>query len=146
MPDADALLAANVNPSTGLATDYLNLFNEYIMLAEMVADGSMDPEVLSDWQPIDYESHFAQSGFAGADMVLLAYRSLPHDAKLEFEEAVTGLIDLILSHQQDAKSVPDFVVSAGHQRDHVATMISDPTHETDMDNGETQAEIDALFA
>ena len=32
------LLAANVNPATGLATDYLNLFNEAIMLFEMGLD------------------------------------------------------------------------------------------------------------
>ncbi|TMJ23687.1 MAG: hypothetical protein E6G93_02785 [Alphaproteobacteria bacterium] len=41
-PEAEAraaeLLAANINPRTGLATDYLNHFNEAIMLLEMIPD------------------------------------------------------------------------------------------------------------
>ncbi|MEO8318885.1 MAG: hypothetical protein ABI561_11235, partial [Bradyrhizobium sp.] len=35
---AAQLKAANINPRTGLATDYLNHFNEAIMLLEMVPD------------------------------------------------------------------------------------------------------------
>ncbi|MDP3655070.1 MAG: hypothetical protein Q8R67_25705, partial [Rhodoferax sp.] len=35
---AALLRAANINPRTGLATDYLNHFNEAIMLLEMVPD------------------------------------------------------------------------------------------------------------
>jgi len=42
-PEAEAraaeLLAANINPRTGLATDYLNHFNEAIMLLEMILRG-----------------------------------------------------------------------------------------------------------
>ena len=41
-PDEEAraarLRAANINPRTGLATDYLNHFNEAIMLLEMIPD------------------------------------------------------------------------------------------------------------
>ena len=41
-PDEEAraaqLRAANINPRTGLATDYLNHFNEAIMLLEMITD------------------------------------------------------------------------------------------------------------
>ena len=35
---AARLRAANINPHTGLATDYLNHFNEAVMLLEMVPD------------------------------------------------------------------------------------------------------------
>jgi hypothetical protein len=35
---AAALAAANINPQSGLATDYLNHFNEAIMLLEMIPD------------------------------------------------------------------------------------------------------------
>ena len=35
---AALLSAANINPRTGLATDYLNHFNEAVMLLEMVPD------------------------------------------------------------------------------------------------------------
>ena len=48
------LLAANVNPATGLATDYLNLFNEAIMLFEMGLDMPDMAEELTEWlRPID---------------------------------------------------------------------------------------------
>ena len=60
--DADAraarLRAANINPRTGLATDYLNHFNEAIMLLEMIPDM---PECFEDflgWQPLSYAEHF----------------------------------------------------------------------------------------
>ena len=37
-PTAAELTAANINPRTGLATDYLNHFNEAIMLLDMIPD------------------------------------------------------------------------------------------------------------
>jgi hypothetical protein len=144
-PNAAAMVAANVNPDTGLATDYLNLFNEYIMLAEMVADQSLERDVLDYWQPFDYETHFAQSGFAGSDVILAAYRTIPHDTKLEFEEAVMDLISLILTHQGCTEASCNDVTEMKLKRDHIATMISDPVHATDTHSEETQADIDALF-
>ena len=40
------LADANINPRTGLATDYLNHFNEAIMLLEMLSSG---PECIADF-------------------------------------------------------------------------------------------------
>ena len=120
-PSPQDLRAANVNPETGLATDFLNPFNEYVMLAEMVETGSMPEEVLLDWRPIDYESHFANSGFAQASVVLAAYRHLDPHAKLVFEDAANALIDLILMHQSDSESVSLKAMSA--QRDRVAGLV-----------------------
>ena len=61
-PDDEAcLIAANVNPRTGFATDYLNHFNEAVMLLELLAEM---PECLGDffaWQPKKYDEHFAAS-------------------------------------------------------------------------------------
>jgi hypothetical protein len=144
-PDAAALKAANVNPKTGLATDYLNLFNEYIMLAEMVGEGSMEPDILADWQPRDYESHFVHTNFAGVKMVLAAYRALPEEARDEFEEAVNGLIDLILAHQHHVRIAPAKLDDIREQRDKVAALIGGPAPGSDIDNDHTQAAIDALF-
>ena len=48
------LTDANINPATGLATDYLNHFNEAIMLLEML---SSCPECRADflgWRPTSY--------------------------------------------------------------------------------------------
>lgn len=145
MPDTATLKAANVNPVTGLATDYLNVFNEYIMLAELVADGTMEPDILSDWQPIDYESHFVQSGFAGVKTVLAAYRALDEMAHSQFEEAVNALIDQVLAHQQGAHNLQKRLEDIQTQRDVVAGLILGPETGTEIANDQTQAAIDAMF-
>jgi hypothetical protein len=70
---APRLADANINPATGLATDYLNHFNEAIMLLEMMSDC---PECLDDflrWQPMSYRDHFVASRFKGRDLAIAAY-------------------------------------------------------------------------
>jgi len=67
------LCEANINPVTGLATDYLNHFNEAIMLLEML---SSCPDCLDDflaWRPLGYREHFAASRFKGRDLAIAAY-------------------------------------------------------------------------
>jgi hypothetical protein len=66
---------ANINPATGLASDYLNHFNEAIMLLEMVASC---PDCLADlhrWQPLSYREHFQASRFKGRDLAIAAYEA-----------------------------------------------------------------------
>ena len=144
-PCNEALLAANVNTKTGLATDFLNLFNEYIMLAEMVLDGSMEHDVLADWLPIDYETHFSRSGFDGAETVLASFRSLKPEARVDFEEHVGMLISLILTHQESQPASIELLGSIKHQRDFVAALISEPAPARVCDVEDTQSAIDALF-
>lgn len=84
----DELLAANVNPRTGLATDYLNLFNEAIMLFEMGLDMPDMAEELADWHPRGYVEHFEQSGFEMKDVVIAAYHYAPATVRMRFDPAV----------------------------------------------------------
>jgi hypothetical protein len=75
------LANANINPATGLATDYLNHFNEAIMLLEML---SSCPECRDDflaWQPMSYREHFAASRFRGRDMAIAAYDAADPDVR-----------------------------------------------------------------
>ena len=51
---AAVLRAANINPRTGLATDYLNHFNEAIMLLEMIPDMPECAEDFLTWTPLSY--------------------------------------------------------------------------------------------
>jgi len=139
------LRAANVNPDTLLATDFLNLFNEYIMLAELVADGSMEHDVLGDWLPIDYETHFLRSGFAGATIVLAAYRSMDCDTRQKFEEGVGALIASIMAHQECSNTAPELIETIKLQRDMVAASINSPAITDSAKCENTQADIDALF-
>lgn len=67
------LADANINPKTGLATDYLNHFNEAIMLLEMVGNC---PDCLADfrgWRPMTYREHFLASRFKARELAIAAY-------------------------------------------------------------------------
>lgn len=144
-PTKEQMLAANVNPQTGLATDYLNIFNEYIMLAQLVKSGSMERDILLEWQPIDYCSHFKHSGFVGADIVENSYLSLPDKKKQEFIQATDNLIILICEHQSQDNPPAEMLNLMEHQRDIVASLITPPKDIEHIENVETQAQIDALF-
>ncbi|WP_339749077.1 hypothetical protein [uncultured Maricaulis sp.] len=77
----DALRAANINPDTGLATDYLNHFNEVMMLMEMLPDMPDCAEDVLDWAPADYIEHFTNSGFKDKELAVLAYHAAPHEVR-----------------------------------------------------------------
>jgi hypothetical protein len=72
---AERLADANINPVTGFATDYLNHFNEAVMLLEMLPDC---PECIDDflaWRPMSYREHFAASNFKGRELAIAAYEA-----------------------------------------------------------------------
>jgi hypothetical protein len=82
------LAGTNINPDTLLATDYLNHFNEIIMMLELVADM---PEMLADakaWKPIGYAEHFRYSQFAERDLAIEVYDLIPEARRKGFEDAI----------------------------------------------------------
>jgi hypothetical protein len=85
----------NINPETLLATDYLNHFNEIIMLLEMVP--SM-PECFEDvraWAPKSYQDHFRDSGFADKDLAILAYENAPARFRGPFDATIAQMDALV---------------------------------------------------
>ena len=60
-------------PAPGLATDYLNHFNEAIMLLEMVPDMPECAEDFLTWTPLSYAEHFWASNFKARDLAIEAY-------------------------------------------------------------------------
>src|ERR1700754_1882371 len=72
---AAELNAANINPRTGLATDYLNHFNEPIMLLEMIPDMPECAEDFLAWCPLSYCEHFMASTSMARDRAISAYES-----------------------------------------------------------------------
>jgi hypothetical protein len=93
---AAELVAANINPRTGLATDYLNHFNEAIMLLEMVPDMPECSEDFLAWCPLSYCEHFMASNFEARDLAVSAYESADPDIRAEFEQ-LTDTMTSILS-------------------------------------------------
>src|SRR5664279_1222341 len=70
---APRLADANINPATGLATDYLNHFNEAIMLLEMLSSCPDCRDDFLDWRPMSYREHFEASRFKGRALAIAAY-------------------------------------------------------------------------
>ena len=92
---AAELLAANINPKTGLATDYLNHFNEAIMLLEMIPDM---PDCAADflcWQPLSYREHFTGSHFKGRDLAIAAYESADPAIREEFDKLTATMTSIL---------------------------------------------------
>ncbi len=92
---AERLRAANINPRTGLATDYLNHFNEAIMLLEMIPD---IPECADDflgWQPMTYCEHFTASNFKGRDLAIEAYDSADTGVRAQFDNLTAAMTSIL---------------------------------------------------
>ena len=98
---AALLRAANINPRTGLATDYLNHFNEAVMLLEMIPDMPECAEDFLDWRPLSYAEHFTASNFRARDLAISAYNSADEHIRVEFDN-ITSAMTSILTAVGDA--------------------------------------------
>src|SRR3982074_154519 len=90
---AAVLRAAHINPRTGLATDYLNHFNEAIMLLEMIPDMPECTEDFLTWSPLSYAEHFWASNFKARDLAIEAYEL--SDAKVEFDNITASMTSIL---------------------------------------------------
>jgi hypothetical protein len=91
---------ANIHPETGLATDYLNHFNEVIMLIDMLPAMPECAEDILRWRPASYTEHFARSRLRDAGRVLAAYDTVEPARRDAFEHTVRGLDMAIVSAQR----------------------------------------------
>src|SRR6202795_2514444 len=92
---AAELQAANINPRTGLATDYLNHFNEAIMLLEMVPDMPECAEDFLGWQPLSYAEHFTASNFKARDLAIDAYNTADIRVRTEFDNVTSAITSIL---------------------------------------------------
>src|SRR5688500_11504619 len=88
-----ALAAANINPVTRLATDYLNHFNEAIMLLEMIPDMPDCADDFLVWEPLSYPEHLRHSNFKGRNLAIAAFDAADPDIRARFD----GLCDTLTS-------------------------------------------------
>jgi hypothetical protein len=87
----DKVAGTLINPDTLLATDYLNHFNEVVMLIGMLGD---IPDMLPDceaWQPKTYPEHFRTIGLDYGPLAAEAYEHVPASLKDPFELTVEQL-------------------------------------------------------
>ncbi len=100
---APRLQGTLINPRTLLATDYLNHFNEMIMLIGMTADM---PEVIDDiqqWRMKSYAEHFRNSGLTYGALAAAAYDDAPAAYKSGFERTIQQIVLVIDSTRERLK-------------------------------------------
>jgi hypothetical protein len=93
---AERLARANINPATGLASDYLNHFNEAIMLLEMLGDCSECAEDFMNWRPKSYREHFSGSHFKYGMVAVEAYDKAEPMARQSLEvlaDTMTAILE-----------------------------------------------------
>ena len=103
---AAVLRAANINPRTGLATDYLNHFNEAIMLLEMIPDMPECAEDFLTWSPLSYAEHFWASNFKARDLAIEAYELADPKIRADFDKlasTMTSILTAVGSAMREAR-------------------------------------------
>ncbi|WP_207481097.1 hypothetical protein [Arenibaculum pallidiluteum] len=100
----------NISGKTLLATDYLNHFNEIVMLVEMVPDM---PDMIDEcraWCPKGYQQHFRESGFHDRDLAIEAYEHVPKPFRDAFEatiEQMNAVVAFTVGRIEEARSAGD---------------------------------------
>jgi hypothetical protein len=148
--DPDVLAEANIMPATGLATDYLNVFNEAVMLFGLLSDMPDMIEELRNWEPLTYEQHFARSGFQAKDLAILAYQNADPSIKGPFDalsqETCALLQDAIGQAEQliqQGAPLDDFIAETTMALQASIMMLDGMVHGGAA--GGAQDDIDALF-
>jgi hypothetical protein len=107
-----------VNPSTGLANDYLNVFSEILLLLEFLpAMPEMTDDALA-WRPRGYCEYFEQSPLPGARDALRAYDRIDPNLRARFESILTRLTDIAVKAQRrvaaesSSPNYPDSIVDS----------------------------------
>jgi hypothetical protein len=143
----------NINPSTGLSTDYLNHFAEAVMALEMAATMPECLDVLRAWRPKSYAEHFAASRFSNRSAVIEAYRASDPAVRQALDRA-SELLNVALAQARDEMlrylASPAADALACRALDELrqlivrtAALINDTA--TACDRQAPQAEIDAMF-
>ena len=96
MNSLEARAAALVNPASGIANDYLNHFNEALLLIENLP--ALLPEMIDEmlaWRPVGYREYFTNSPLPGSAATLQIYDTLDDDFRNDFESMVLILNKIV---------------------------------------------------
>jgi hypothetical protein len=116
------LIEASINPQTGLATDYLNHFNEAIMLLEMVGDCPDCLADIRDWRPMSYREHFLESRLKHRDLAIAAYAAADPAARA-YLEGLAGAMTTVIESARIAISDDTAAQAAALVSERAATWL-----------------------
>ncbi len=155
--DPARLKAANINPETGLATDYLNHFNEAIMLLDLLPHTPECIVELIGWEPLSYQEHFAASHFKDKELAIAAYAAAEPSARGRLDELADTMNALLVATCeafQRRSSLQAANALAAETAARLKPLVAragavingyDIEHSEDITTGEQQATVDALF-
>ncbi len=105
------LVGANINPTTWLATDYLNHFNEAIMLLEMLPCAPECKEDFLTWRPMSYVEHFAASNFKFRDLAIAAYEAADPLFRGQLDQIANQMTTILIATHDGMKGdlAPDTI-------------------------------------
>jgi len=159
----DKVRGTNINEETLLATDYLNHFNEVVMMIDMLPDMPDCLDMVKEWQPKPYKDHFRDSTIADKDLAVEVYDHVLPLHKKAFEDTISKVDMAIFQAVVDAEEAiatgdmeyMKFKISESAQDIHRLTErlsaivhgtadlsgLEEPDEQVTMD----QNDIDALF-
>jgi hypothetical protein len=142
---AAQLRAANINPRTGLATDYLNHFNEAIMLLEMIPDMPECSEDFLGWRPLSYREHFTASNFKARELAIEAYDCADDNIRAEFDNitsAMTSILTAVSAAMRDVRQDKTRAVLAEQATGWVKPLVATAGG---IINGGAEADVDYIM-
>ncbi|MDE0942747.1 MAG: hypothetical protein OSB58_09970 [Alphaproteobacteria bacterium] len=101
------LADTNVNTVTFLATDYLNHFNEIVMLLEMIPDMPDILEEAQEWRPKTYPQHFCDSGLSDNELTIEAYENAPEAFREPFDETIERMNKVVIKGIENIAAAMD---------------------------------------
>ena len=148
--DAEAraaqLKAANINPQTGLATDYLNHFNEAIMLLEMIPDMVECAEDFLAWSPLSYAEHFTASNFKAKELAISAYESADPDIRAEFDQMTETMTSILNEVGQAMREAVQDATKAKLAEQAIGWLKPLVVAAGGVINGGTEADVEKIMA
>jgi hypothetical protein len=155
--DPARLAAANINPKTGLASDYLNHFNEAVMLLDLLPTTPECIVELIGWEPLSYEEHFAASHFKDKELAIAAYHAAPPAPRHQLDELADTMNALLAATCETLQRRASLDAANGLAADTAARLKPlvaragavingyDVATSEEMTTGEQQATVDALL-
>jgi hypothetical protein len=155
--DPARLAEANINPKTGLATDYLNHFNEAIMLLEILPEMPECITELLGWEPLSYEEHFAASNFKGRELAIEAYDAAEPRARNRLDDLADTMNAMLVATCEAMQTRPSLeaaITMASETAARLKPLVAqagavingaDLEVSEEITTGEQQAAVDALL-
>src|SRR5579863_3047193 len=138
--------AANINPRTGLATDYLNHFNEAIMLLEMIPDLPESTEDFLRWRPLSYREHFMASNLRARELAIEAYETADANIRTEFDNITSAMTSILTAVSAAMREVSQHNARAALAEQATGWVKPLVALAGGIINGGSEADVDTIMA